>query len=57
MAVDIRIVRAGQMYPYYLRETVVGDGRSPARTQLHAAQEQAGSRSGAGGAGDLPCSG
>ncbi|MFJ8150324.1 MobF family relaxase [Streptomyces sp. NPDC096048] len=27
---------------YYLRETVVGDGRRPARTPLRAAQEQAG---------------
>lgn len=26
---------------YYLRETVAGDGRSPARTPLRAAQEQA----------------
>ncbi|MEU5971887.1 MobF family relaxase [Streptomyces globisporus] len=42
MTVDIRIVRAGQMYRYYLRETVVGDGRRPARTPLRAAQEQAG---------------
>ncbi|MFF9251843.1 MULTISPECIES: hypothetical protein [Streptomyces] len=30
MTVDIRIIRAGQMYRYYLRETVVGDGRLPA---------------------------
>ncbi|MEV5659413.1 MobF family relaxase [Streptomyces sp. NPDC052291] len=42
MTVDIRIVRAGQMYRYYLRETVVGDGRRPARTLLRDAQEQAG---------------
>ncbi|MET9483614.1 MobF family relaxase [Streptomyces sp. NPDC006638] len=42
MTVDIRIIRAGQMYRYYLRETVVGDGRRPARTPLRAAQEQAG---------------
>ncbi|MFJ3198526.1 MobF family relaxase [Streptomyces griseoviridis] len=42
MTVDIRIVRAGQMYRYYLRETVVGDGRRPARTPLRDAQEQAG---------------
>jgi hypothetical protein len=42
MTVDIRIVRAGQMYRYYLRETVVGDGRRPARTPLREAQEQAG---------------
>ncbi|MFI0915460.1 MobF family relaxase [Streptomyces abikoensis] len=42
MTVDIKIVRAGQMYRYYLRETVVGDGRRPARTPLREAQEQAG---------------
>ncbi|MEU6459929.1 hypothetical protein [Streptomyces sp. NPDC047065] len=42
MTVDIRVIRAGQMYRYYLRETVVGDGRRPVRTSLRAAQEQAG---------------
>ncbi|MFJ1787302.1 MobF family relaxase [Streptomyces anulatus] len=42
MTVDIKVVRAGRMYRYYLRETVVGDGRRPARTPLRAAQEQAG---------------
>ncbi|MFE8974899.1 MobF family relaxase [Streptomyces cyaneofuscatus] len=42
MAVDIRVIRAGQMYRYYLRQTVVGDGRRPARTPLREAQEQAG---------------
>ncbi|WP_406188160.1 MobF family relaxase [Streptomyces anulatus] len=42
MTVDIRVIRAGQMYRYYLRQTVVGDGRRPARTPLSAAQEQAG---------------
>lgn len=42
MTVDIRIVRAGQMYRYYLRQTVVGDGRRPARTPLREAQEEAG---------------
>ncbi|WSV80275.1 relaxase domain-containing protein [Streptomyces anulatus] len=30
------------MYRYYLRQTVVGDGRRPARMPLRAAQEQAG---------------
>ncbi|MEU0061629.1 MobF family relaxase [Streptomyces sp. NPDC006334] len=35
-------MRAGQMCRYYLRETVVGDGRRPSRTPLRAAQEQAG---------------
>ncbi|GGQ33702.1 hypothetical protein GCM10010249_60250 [Streptomyces roseolilacinus] len=34
------------MYRYYLRETVVGDGRRPARTPLRAAQEQAGAPAG-----------
>ncbi|GGZ29907.1 hypothetical protein GCM10010300_85890 [Streptomyces olivaceoviridis] len=42
MTVDIRVIRAGQMYRYYLRETVVGDGRRPARRPLRVAQEQAG---------------
>ncbi|MFF9497181.1 MobF family relaxase [Streptomyces flaveolus] len=42
MTVDIKVVRAGQMYRYYLRETVVGDGRRPARMPLRVAQEQAG---------------
>ncbi|MFI1607779.1 MobF family relaxase [Streptomyces griseofuscus] len=42
MTVDIRVVRAGQMYRYFFRETVVGDGRRPARTPLRVAQEQAG---------------
>ncbi|MET9077917.1 MobF family relaxase [Streptomyces sp. NPDC004232] len=42
MTVDIRVVRAGQMYRYYLRQTVVGDGRRPARTPLREAQEEAG---------------
>ncbi|MFE7766473.1 relaxase domain-containing protein [Streptomyces sp. NPDC057438] len=42
MTVDIKVIRAGQMYRYYLREMVVGDGRRPARTPLCEAQEQAG---------------
>ncbi|MFG2594948.1 MobF family relaxase [Streptomyces sp. NPDC048462] len=42
MTVDIKVIRAGQMYRYYLRETVVGDGRRPARTPLRAAQGEAG---------------
>ncbi|MGW0607773.1 MobF family relaxase [Streptomyces sp. NPDC002640] len=42
MTVDIRVIRAGQMYRYYLRETVVGDGRRPAGAPLRVAQEQAG---------------
>ncbi|MFI8504501.1 MobF family relaxase [Streptomyces sp. NPDC085524] len=42
MTVDIKIIRAGQMYRYFFRETVVGDGRRPARTPLREAQEQAG---------------
>ncbi|TDU67054.1 MobF family relaxase [Streptomyces sp. KS 21] len=39
---DIAIIRAGQMYRYYLRQIVVGDGRRPTRTPLREAQEQAG---------------
>ncbi|MGW2425610.1 MobF family relaxase [Streptomyces sp. NPDC001709] len=42
MTVDIRVIRAGQMYRYYLRQTVVCDGRRPARTPLREAQEEAG---------------
>ncbi|MEU9858884.1 MobF family relaxase [Streptomyces sp. NPDC047974] len=42
MTADIRRIRAGQMYRYYFRETVVGGGRRPARTPLRTAQEQAG---------------
>ncbi|MFF8280653.1 MobF family relaxase [Streptomyces lateritius] len=42
MTVDIRVVRAGQTYCCYLRETVVGDGRRLARTLLREAQEEAG---------------
>ncbi|MFK0050455.1 MobF family relaxase [Streptomyces sp. NPDC090741] len=42
MTVDIRVVRAGQMYRYFLRQTAVGDGRRPARTRLREAQERAG---------------
>ncbi|MFD3778177.1 relaxase domain-containing protein [Streptomyces sp. NPDC058612] len=42
MTVDIKIVRAGQMYRYSLRQTVVGDARRAARTPLREAQEQAG---------------
>ncbi|MET9016725.1 hypothetical protein ABZX74_38580 [Streptomyces olivaceoviridis] len=42
MTVDIRVIRAGQMYRYYLRETVVGDGRRPDRMPLREAQEKAG---------------
>lgn len=43
---DIAIIRAGQMYRYYLRQVVVGDGRRPARTPLREAQEVAGSPAG-----------
>lgn len=39
---DIAIIRAGQMYRYYLRQVVVGDGRRPPRTPLRKAQEEAG---------------
>ncbi|MEV2256914.1 MobF family relaxase [Streptomyces sp. NPDC050147] len=42
MTVDIRVIRAGQMYRYYLRQTVVGDGLRPARMPLREAQEEAG---------------
>lgn len=40
--VDAKIITAGQMYRYYTRETVVGDGRRRRRTPLRQAQEEAG---------------
>lgn len=39
---DIARITAGQMYRYYLRQVVVGDGRRPPRTPLKKAQEEAG---------------
>lgn len=42
MTTDIKLITAGQMYRYYLRQTVVGDGRRPARTPLAKAQKEAG---------------
>ncbi|MFE2499613.1 hypothetical protein ACFXKS_36165 [Streptomyces scopuliridis] len=39
---DIALITAGQMYRYYLRQVVVGDGRRPARTPLRGAQQEAG---------------
>ncbi|MGW0477114.1 MobF family relaxase [Streptomyces coeruleorubidus] len=59
VSTTVRVVRAGQMYRYYLRETVVGDGRRPARMPLREAQEQAGvpagSWMGRGGPGASRC--
>lgn len=42
MTVDIKVIRASQLYRYFLRETVTGDGRRPAGAPLRTAQEQAG---------------
>ena len=56
MTVDIGVIRAGQMYRYYLRETVVGDGRRSARTPLREARSKPVSRPDDGWAGDLPYS-
>ncbi|MGW2331634.1 MobF family relaxase [Streptomyces sp. NPDC001700] len=39
---DIAKITAGQMYRYYLRQVVVGDGRRPAHRPLRTAQEEAG---------------
>ncbi|UXY25090.1 relaxase domain-containing protein (plasmid) [Streptomyces cynarae] len=39
---DIQLITAGQMYRYYLRQVIVGDGRRPARTPLAQAQQEAG---------------
>ncbi|WP_079027749.1 MobF family relaxase [Streptomyces rimosus] len=46
MAVEISIVRAGQMYRYYLRQPLVGDGHRFARTPLRQAQKEAGNPAG-----------
>ncbi|MFJ9472522.1 MobF family relaxase [Streptomyces caniferus] len=39
---DIALITRGQMYRYYLRQVVVGDGRRPPRKPLRKAQEEAG---------------
>ncbi|MFE7404219.1 MobF family relaxase [Streptomyces sp. NPDC057557] len=39
---DIALITAGQMYRYYLRQVLVGDGRRPARKPLRRAQQDAG---------------
>ncbi|WP_230882907.1 relaxase domain-containing protein [Streptomyces venezuelae] len=39
---DIRPIKRGQMYRYYLRQVVVGDSLRPASTPLGTAQAQAG---------------
>jgi conjugative relaxase-like TrwC/TraI family protein len=39
---DIALITAGQMYRYYLRQVLVGDGRRPARKALKKAQQDAG---------------
>ncbi|WP_192806921.1 hypothetical protein [Streptomyces arboris] len=54
MTVDIKVIRASQMYRYYLPQTVVGDGHRPARTPLRQAQEQAGVPAGRGRAAAWP---
>ncbi|MCX4799889.1 relaxase domain-containing protein [Streptomyces sp. NBC_01242] len=38
---DIALITAGQMYRYYLRQVLVGDGRRPARKPLRRAQQDA----------------
>ncbi|WP_158795097.1 MobF family relaxase [Streptomyces sp. NRRL S-337] len=43
---DIAKITAGQMYRYYLRQVVVGDGRRPARKPLATAQQEAGAPAG-----------
>ncbi|GAB1340778.1 hypothetical protein ACE1SV_73680 [Streptomyces sp. E-15] len=42
VTVDATLITAGQIQRYFLRQTVVGDGRRPARTTLLKAQEEAG---------------
>jgi TrwC relaxase len=39
---DIALITAGQMYRYFLRQVLVGDGRRPARKALKKAQLDAG---------------
>lgn len=39
---DIALITAGQMYRYYLRQVLVGDGRRPSRKSLRQAQQDAG---------------
>ncbi|MEV5049341.1 MobF family relaxase [Streptomyces griseoincarnatus] len=39
---DIALITAGQMYRYFLRQVLVGDGRRPGRTPLKTAQHDAG---------------
>ncbi|MFC7934047.1 MobF family relaxase [Streptomyces cinereoruber] len=39
---DVRLIRRGQMYRYYLRQVVVGDYLRPVRTSLGIAQVQVG---------------
>ncbi|MGW3653539.1 MobF family relaxase [Streptomyces sp. NPDC000878] len=39
---DIALITAGQMYRYYLRQVLVGDGRRPGRKPLRKAQQDAG---------------
>ncbi|MGV9566002.1 hypothetical protein [Streptomyces sp. NPDC003480] len=34
MTMDIELITAGQLYRYYLRHVVVGDGRRPARMRI-----------------------
>lgn len=39
---DVALITAGQMYRYYLRQVLVGDGRRPVRKPLREAQQDAG---------------
>ncbi|WP_432089359.1 hypothetical protein [Streptomyces sp. bgisy095] len=39
---DVRLIKRGQMYRYYLRQVVVGDYLRPVRTPLGIAQVQVG---------------
>jgi hypothetical protein len=42
------LITAGQLYRYYLRQVVVGDGPRPARMPLAKAQDESGVRRGGG---------
>lgn len=42
MTMDIELITAGQMYRYYLRHVVGGDGRRPARMRIPGQRRGAG---------------
>lgn len=51
---DIALIAAGQMYRYFLRQVLVGDGRRPARKPLRKAHRTPEFRSADGWGGACP---